>query len=146
MSTFECAIGPLLTNSGLHAWSLFLSRDLIVALKYGFADGLKLGLHLYAGFPADPGEPLRRHPASLTLASYLPMRHYPLTELQAITVVVSHGMNHVRLDKSSCEFDRYDIPKRGATGQMLATLRHMYPQLCRDSGIPTTGLGRVMKF
>jgi len=145
MPAFEKAIGPLFTNFGLHAWNLFLAADSLVAQRYSFSDGLKLGFHLSCGFPADPGERLRQRVDSLAIRSDLPIRYYSLPELQSITVVVSHGMNHIRLEKVSGGYDRYDIPHRPATRSVLVTLRTMYPTLCRDEGLPTTTIGRVLK-
>jgi hypothetical protein len=145
MAIFEKAIGPFFTGHGLHAWNLFLATDAIVALRYSFSKGLRLGMHLYCGFPPDPGERVRQHPESLVLASDLPIRYYPLTELQTITGVVSHGMNHIRLAKVSGGSDRYDIPKRPATTGILVTLRAMYPIHYREEGVPTTLVERVLK-
>jgi hypothetical protein len=145
MSTYERAIGPLLTNSGLRAWSLFLARDALIARPYGFTDGVKLAFHLYCGFPADPGESLRRQPTAVAVSSDAAIRYYSLSEVGGITVVVSAAANQVVIAKAAGGEDRYDIPKRPLTRVFMETLRGMYPALYREQGIPTTPAGRVLK-
>jgi hypothetical protein len=145
VAKFEQAIGPVLTNFGLRAWNLLLAKHEIVALPYTFWAGVKLGVHLYCGFPADPGEELRRHLNSLPLSADTPLRYYSIAEVTSISVVVSHGMNHIRIAKAAGGDDRYDIPKRPLTRSFGDTVRTMYPALYQEEGVPTSNLGRVLK-
>jgi hypothetical protein len=73
-------------------------------------------------------------------------RHYVVSEIRSITVTVSHGSNNVSILHSGGRNDRYDIQDRALTRHFMTVLQSMYPLLYRESGIPTTLAGRILKY
>lgn len=145
MPQFESAIGPLWSNWGFKTWNLLLARDEIIALRYSTWETWKLGFHLQLGVPPDPGRVWRENPGSAPLHDGRGFRHYVVSEVHSITVTVSHGNNHVAIARGNGQSDRYDIQQRPLTQHFMQVLQAMYPGLYRESGVPKTLAGRLLK-
>jgi hypothetical protein len=146
MSQFESAIGPLWSNWGLRTWNLLLARDEIIAQRYSTWETWKLAIRLHVGVPADPGGTWRENPGSAPLHDGRGFRHYVVSELRSIIVTVSPGGNHVSLSTANGQYDRYEIQQRPLTEHFKQVLQAMYPSLYRESGVPTTLVGRLLKL
>ena len=147
MPQFERAIGPLWTNWGIRAWTLLLAKDEFIAHRYTTWETWKLALGMQlGGLVADPGGGWRDEPASAPLHGGRGFRHYVVSEIRSITVTVSHGNNYVSILHSGGRVDRYDIQDRTLTRHFMTVLQSMYPLLYRESGIPSTLVGRILKY
>lgn len=136
------SIGPLWTHWGCKAWNLFLEPHQIVAWPYTTWEMLLLALHTQLGVPADPGAVAREGHRSRREAE----RCLPVSELESIAVVVSHGNNKIIVAKLGGAKEVFSIYDRPSTSRWMAVLRAHYPSLYREIGVPKTALGRVAKW
>src|SRR6267142_5840046 len=144
MPQFERAIGPLWSNWGLRTWNLLLAREEIIAQRYSRWESWKLAIRQHFGTPGDPGGMWRENPGSAPLHDGRGFRHYVVSELRSITLTVSPGGNNVSLTSTNGRSDRYDIQQRPLTEHFRQVLQAMYPSLYRESGVPTTAVGRLL--
>ena len=142
MTTEKQSIGPLWSNWGWKTWNLFLEPDQVVASPYSTWEALLLALHMQIGVPADPGAAARE--GGRDLRSH--QRFFPVSELESIAVVVSHGHNRIVLAKLGGEKQVFNIYHRPSTEEWMVTLSTMYPSLYQEIGVPKTALGRVLKW
>jgi len=146
MAQFESAIGPLWSNWGFKVWNLLLAKNEIIGQRYSTWETWKLAIHLQLGVPSDPGRVWRENPRSAPFNNGRGFRHYVVSEVEAITVTVGHGNNHVTITRSNGQSDRYDIQQRPLTQHFMRVLQAMYPSLYRESGVPKTVMGRLLKL
>ena len=141
MTTQHQSIGPLWSNCGLKSWNLFLEPHQVVASPYTTGESCLLLLHMSIGFPADPGATVRNSGRDRRSTECC----FPVSELESIAVVVSHGHNKVVLTRLGGETLELNVYHRASTKEWMAVLGTMYPSLYRDVGVPTTALGRFLK-
>ena len=101
-----------------------------------------MGLHMQIGVPADPGAVARERDRERGRAECC----FPVSELESITFVVSHGNNKIVLAKLGGSKETFNIYQRSSTKEWMAVLRTSYPSLYLEIGVPKTVLGRVAKW
>ena len=136
------AIGPLWSKWGCKSWNLILEPQQVTAWPYTAWETVRLACHMQLGVPGDPGARMRDGVVERRNGE----RVFPVSELESITVEVRHSQNCIALAQLGGACERFFIVDRHRTENWMTILSDTYPNLYAETGVPTTLLGRVLKW
>jgi hypothetical protein len=140
-------LGPLGASRSQSYWYLLLWPDRVVAWPYTVAESFWLELSRQVFFIPGPRNPiLSENPSEFAHAlERATVRTYLRGEISSLTLRHRVLRNGIEIWRTGGSCDRYFIQFRSLTAACGDAFRMAYPDLYRETGVPTSLVGRLLK-
>lgn len=143
------SLGPVWSHWGFRNHSLLLTSHDIIDCTYSTRDSIKLGFALQLPLLKDPEESRRQRAIEGKVLeeelSSLGATFYPVDCLREIRVECRWMQNAVVICPNDFDELTYRLYNRHQTDIYRDAFSQLYPQLYREQGFPTSGIGRLFK-